>query len=145
MMIAMATAVSAAATPMPKSVMKKPSKWCGNSRRLKAAKLISTAFNINSTEMSLYGDEHRNQVTTADKAIHTDKEQKCAQHKIEFYWYHNLLLLLSCDCQTTNDTCQQEQRDELEGEHILESVGTNQCMTNDLHRHFGVGSVSSCE
>ena len=100
---------------------------------------------LHSIQYQLYGDEHRNQVTTADEAIHTDKEQKCAQHKIEFYWYHNLLLLLSCDCQTTNDTCQQEQRDELEGEYILESVGTDQRMTDDLHRHLCVGLVSSCE
>ena len=51
--IAIATALSAALTPIEKRVMKKPSSSPGNSRRLNAAKLISTALSTSSIEMSI--------------------------------------------------------------------------------------------
>ena len=53
MMIASATADSAALTPMEKSVKNIPSYPSGKSRRLNAAKLISTLLRINSTEISI--------------------------------------------------------------------------------------------
>ena len=53
MMIAIATADSAALTPIENSVKKKPSSWPGKRMRLNTAKLMSTAFSTSSTEMSI--------------------------------------------------------------------------------------------
>ena len=48
----MATAVSQADIPIANRVKKKPSSWSGNKKRLKATKLISTEFRINSIEIN---------------------------------------------------------------------------------------------
>ena len=51
--VAMATAVSAALTPMANSAKKKPSSAPGKRKRLKTTKLISTELRISSTEISI--------------------------------------------------------------------------------------------
>ena len=61
MMIATATAVSAALTPMENSEKKKPSNAPGY------------------------------QVATADEAENADEEQQCTKHEEIFYWYHNAI------------------------------------------------------
>ena len=53
MMMAIATAVSAALMPMAKSVKKNPSSCSGNRKRLNTTKLMSTELRISSTEISI--------------------------------------------------------------------------------------------
>ena len=53
MMMAMATAVSAAEMPMANRLKKNPSNCPGNRKRLNTEKLMSTEFYISSTEMRM--------------------------------------------------------------------------------------------
>ncbi len=53
MIIAIATAVSAALTPIANSAKKCPSSLSGNRKRLNTAKLISTELRISSTLISI--------------------------------------------------------------------------------------------
>jgi hypothetical protein len=53
MMIAMATAASAAATAMTIRLKKCPERWLGKRYLLKATKLIFTEFRINSIDISI--------------------------------------------------------------------------------------------
>ena len=53
MMMAMATAVSAALIPMANRAKKNPSSCSGKRKRLKTTKLMSTELRISSTEISI--------------------------------------------------------------------------------------------
>ena len=76
-MIAIATALSAALTPIENRVKNIPSSWLGKSRRLK-----------------LYADQHGNQVAACYKTEDADKEKYRTEYEETFYWYHNLFVLL---------------------------------------------------
>ena len=70
-MIAKATAVSAAATPMENNVKKKPSN-CPEEDAVEHSEV-----EIGCIQHQLDGDEHGNEVTTSNKAIYSDEEQEC--------------------------------------------------------------------
>ena len=46
---------------------------------------------VDGVENQLHGNEHRNQVATADEAENADEEQQCTKHEEIFYWYHNAI------------------------------------------------------
>ena len=63
----MATALSAALTPIEKS--------------------------INSIENQLNGDKHCNKITACYETEYTDEKQYRTKYEETLYWYHNLLIL----------------------------------------------------
>ena len=52
---------------------------------------------VDSIQDELHRDEHGDEVAAGDKAEDANEEQQCAKHEITFYWYHSLILLLSCN------------------------------------------------
>ena len=71
MIIAIATADSAALTPIEKS-----------------------EIDINSIEYQFNANEHSNHVTTGYETKDADEEEKCTEHEETLYWYHLFVLLL---------------------------------------------------
>ncbi len=130
MMMAMATAVSAALMPMANSVKKNPSSCSGEQEAVEYHEI-----DVHRIEYQLDADKHRQQVAARDEPVDAHEHHDRGDDQVIFHVYHSRIFLRAMQ-RSADDAGQQQDADDFERQEVTVFVRGSSAVADGLDVQF---------